>query len=377
MDLKALLEKRASLKTQMAELLETAKNETRTMNEDEIKKFDELETEIRGLDATIERIEKANKIESREIQDEDLTVEERESKLFVDYIRATLENRENVNMTTGDNGVIIPVTIAQKIITKAYEMSNLLAKATKYNTKGKVTIPVYDDSSNKINMAYADEFTELEASIGKFKSVELGNYLAGALALISKSLVANTDIDLETVVINLMAQAIARFMEKECLYGTDNKVAGLRGVTQTITTATAVAITADELIKLKNQIKKGFRTNANWIMSNETLTAIELLKDNNGKFMFREDMTGEYSGYLLGYPVEVSDNMQEIGAGKTVIYFGDYSGLALKQRDDALELQVLREKYATQHAIGVNSWIEFDAKVEDTQKIAKLVMASA
>ena len=127
--------------------------------------------------------------------------------------------------------------------------------------------------------------------------------------------------------------------------------------------------------KLKNKVKKAFRKGAKWIMSNDTLTAIELLKDGEDRFIFREDMSGEFDGYLLGYPVEVSDNMPEIESKANVIYFGDYSGLALKQRDDALELTVLREKFATQHAIGINAWVEFDAKVENAQKIAKLTMA--
>ena len=121
--------------------------------------------------------------------------------------------------------------------------------------------------------------------------------------------------------------------------------------------------------------EKRFRKGAKWIMSNDTLTAIELLKDGNDRLLFHDDMSGEYDGILLGYPVEVSDNMPEIATGKTVIYFGDYSGLALKQRDDALQLRVLREKFADQHAIGVVAWLEFDAKVENAQKIAKLTMA--
>ena len=37
-------------------------------------------------------------------------------------------------------------------------------------------------------------------------------------------------------------------------------------------------------------------------------------------------------------------------------------------------MEVLREKYATQHAIGVCAWLEFDATVENKQKIAKLTM---
>lgn len=303
-------------------------------------------------------------------------IEIRESKQFCDYIRGVLENRAEANLASGANGAIIPKTIAKKIITKAYDMSSILSGATKYNTKGDLAIPVYGaDGATDITMAYADEFTELESKVGKFTSVNLGNFLAGALVKVSKSLVANTDIDLENKIVNLMAETVARFMEKECLIGTDGKVAGLSGVKLSVASASATAITADELIKLKNKVKKAFRKNAKWIMSNDTLTAIELLKDGDDRFIFREDLSGEFDGYVLGYPVEVSDNMPEIATGADVIYFGDYSGLALKQRDDALELQVLRERFATQHAIGINAWVEFDAKVENEQKIAKLTMA--
>jgi HK97 family phage major capsid protein len=164
-------------------------------------------------------------------------------------------------------------------------------------------------------------------------------------------------------------------MEHECLIGTEGKVEGLRGVTLSVPAASASVITADELVKLKNKVKKGFRKGAKWIMSNDTLTAIETLKDGDDRLVFHNDMSGEFDGYLLGYPVEVSDNMPNIASKAAVIYFGNFSGLALKQRDDALELNVLREKFATQHAVGINAWVEFDAKVENAQKIAKLTMA--
>ena len=50
-------------------------------------------------------------------------------------------------------------------------------------------------------------------------------------------------------------------------------------------------------------------------------------------------------------------------------------GLATKFAED-MNIQVLREKFADEHADGVVGWFEFDAKVEDAQKIAKLVMKS-
>lgn len=370
MNRKALEEKRVDLQAQMSSILETAKAEKRALTSAEENEFTKCETEIKNIDKTIEREDK--NMNTKETRSE---VEIRESKQFVDFVRGVLENRADVNLTQGNNGAIVPKTIAKKVIMKAYDICSILGDATKYNTKGTLSIPVYNEGDDGIAMAYADEFTELESKAGNFTSIDLGNFLAGALCKLSKSLIANTDIDLENKVIEIMSQAVARFMEHECLIGTTGKVTGLQGVTLGITAGSATAITADDLIKLKNSVKKGFRKGAKWIMSNDTLTAIELLKDGEDRFLFRDDMSGEFDGYVLGYPVEVSDNMPEIATGKTVIYFGDFSGLALKQRDDALEMLVLREKYATQHAIGINAWLEFDAKVENAQKIAKLTMA--
>lgn len=371
MNLKALEEKRVDLQTQMSDIIDNAKTEKRSLTAEEESEFTKIENEIREIDETIEREEKKMSVNT-----ENREIEQRESKQFVDYIRGVIENRADGNFTTGSNGAIIPKTIAKKVIMKAYEMSSILQGATKYNTKGQLSIPVYNEGDDGIAMAYHDEFVELESKSGNFASIDLGNYLAGALCRISKSLVKNTDIDLEKTVINIMAEAISRFQERELLKGTDGKVEGLRGVELQHTCASASVITAEDLIRVKNKVKKQFRKGAKWIMSNDTLTAIELLTDKDGRFIFREDLNGEFDGYVLGYPVDVTDNMDDIGSGKNVAFFGDYSGLALKQRDDALEMEVLREKYATQHCIGVDAWLEFDAKVEHKQKIAKLTMGA-
>ena len=46
-------------------------------------------------------------------------------------------------------------------------------------------------------------------------------------------------------------------------------------------------------------------------------------------------------------------------------------GLATKFSEE-INIEVLRERYADEHAIGVIGWLEFDAKVIDEQQIAKL-----
>ena len=64
--------------------------------------------------------------------------------------------------------------------------------------------------------------------------------------------------------------------------------------------------------------------------------------------------------------------MPEIGAGNTAIYYGNMKGLATKFNEE-VSVQVLREKFADEHAVGVIGWFEFDSKVQDAQQIAKLV----
>ena len=61
---------------------------------------------------------------------------------------------------------------------------------------------------------------------------------------------------------------------------------------------------------------------------------------------------------------------------KNVIYYGDMSGLAVKFSEE-LNVEVLRERFADEHAIGVIGWVELDAKVADQQKIAVLKMAAS
>jgi HK97 family phage major capsid protein len=110
-------------------------------------------------------------------------------------------------------------------------------------------------------------------------------------------------------------------------------------------------------------------------MSPATRTALRTLKSSTGYYLLNDDISSPFGTTLLGKPVYVSDNMPDMAAGKTAIYYGDMRGLATKFNED-INIEVLREKYATMHAVGVVGWLEFDAKVEDAQKIAKLVMAA-
>lgn len=106
-------------------------------------------------------------------------------------------------------------------------------------------------------------------------------------------------------------------------------------------------------------------------MTSNTFTALKQLKDGDNRPLIQPDVTAEFPFRLLGKPVHLSDNMDEIGGNKLAILYGDYSGLSVNFRED-IGIEILREAYHAQHAIGIDAWFEFDSKVTDEQKLAVL-----
>ena len=158
MNEKELLEKKQDLKDSMEAILNTAKAENRVMNETEVAKFDELEKSIKDIDATLERAEKLNKMEKKEVKVEDkLTQEEKDIKAFATFIRNKVNGvvENDSNLTKSDNGAVIPKTIAKKIVDKVAEISPLYASATKYDGKGTLAIPKYDDTTDDVTVGYS------------------------------------------------------------------------------------------------------------------------------------------------------------------------------------------------------------------------------
>lgn len=304
------------------------------------------------------------------------TQEQQDTRAFENFIRGRVMHERAGELKKTDNGAVIPTTIAQQIIKKVYDVSPILEKSQKYNVKGKLQIPYYDTASGGITVAYAEEFTPLTSSNGQFKNITLDGFLAGALSKISNSLINNSQFDIVSFVVNQMGEDIARFIERELLLGTDDKVEGLSTLTNSVTAAAQTAITSDEVVKLKDSIKDVYQNNAIWIMSPATRTALRLLKGTDGHYLLQDDITSPFGTVLLGKPVYVSDSMPNMENGATAIYYGDMSGLATKFSEN-ITTQVLREKYVDEHATGVISWFEFDSKVQDAQKLAKLVMADA
>lgn len=406
--MKELIEKKNDLITRAESIVNTAKSEKRELTEAEATELTELRDNVKkitrdlglmddvdkiGLEKVKEEKEKEGEAEMKKVEaNNERSIEIRERNEFENYIRGfTVHERDGdpptpVNLgkdsydpthpAGGAGGKLIPTTIVQYIIRKVYDICPILERSQKFNVRGKLDIPKYPADNNNITVAYQEEFSPLVSSSGSFNTVTLDGFLAGCLTKVSRSLINNLQFDIVGFVVREMAYAITRWIEGELLNGTSGKITGLSDLTNGITAAAQNAITADEVVKLHDKIKDQFQRNAIWIMSPATRTALRLLKSSTGYYLLNDDISTPFGTSLLGKPVYVSDNMHEIAAGNTAIYYGDMMGLATKFNEN-MNIEVLRERYADEHAYGVIGWLEFDAKVIDEQQIAKLTMASA
>ena len=397
--LKQLKEKQRSLITRADEILAEAKTQNRELTDAEAQELAEIRDNVKFIKDRIELIGDVEGLDrecgdgkattapvaAEEKKEEDKEIAKREERSFEAFIRgAAMQIRDDASaspLTKTANGAIVPKTIAKRVIRKLYDICPILERSTKYNVKGNLAIPYYDEKETAITVAFQDEFEELVAASGKFTSITLSDYLIGALAKISVQLINNVDFPIVDYVVDAMAYSMKRFFENVLLNGVSGKVAGLggngtdAGVTLSVTAGAATAVTADELITLQGTVKDMFQENAIWIMNPKTRDAVRKLKDNMNRYLLQDDISLPFGKSLLGKPIYVSDNMPEMAAGKAAIYYGDMSGLATKFSED-LWMDVLRERFITQGAYGVIARADFDAKVENAQKIAKLVMSS-
>lgn len=381
MSIKKLEEKRNALQSTAQKILDTAKAEGRAVTAEEKTEFDNCINGIAEIDDTIAMEERINGIQPLAIGGTPanagaLDMAKEDVKNFATFIRNSVAGVPAVenSFKKGDNGVLVPSTIAQKIIAKVKEISPLYSLATRYTLKGKLIIPVVDNSEDDVTVAYAEEFAEIPAHANKFKSVELSSFMFAAIAKVSKTLINNTDFDLVTWVVNYMAQKIAEFLEAELLCGTEGKTKGIYGSydeeNMSVTLAAAGKITSDELIDLQDLVPDVYQANACWIMSRKTKNAVRKLKTIEGEYLLQRDFSKDGGWILLGKPVHISENADELGvAGNRPIVYGDMSGLAVKEVKE-YEIEILRERYADINAVGVKCYGEIDAVVENTQKIA-------
>jgi HK97 family phage major capsid protein len=382
---KALVEQRNDLVTEMEGIVAKAKEETRAFSDEESSRFEIIKAEITKIDKTLKAEEESRSfapvvtIKKPETAEEKRALEiQKEERAFVELIRNYNESR--ANLTAGAQGVVIPLSIANRIIDTVKNMSPILSKVTIWDVSGDLIIPSYDYTQH-VPSGYYTELATIAGQAANFSSIKLGNTILVSLALISRSLINRTDIDVVPFVVSEIAKALAYKLETELLNNANSsvgsgatKLGGLANASLSLTAATAGAIDSSELVKLQIKVPQVYQQNCAWIMHPNTLAYVQSLKATTGQFLMGNTLSEDGIYRILGKPVYVSDQMPQMGAGNAEIFYGDFSGLHMKMAQ-GVQIQVYNERYVDQYAVGILGVVECDSAIIEPTKIAKFIGA--
>ncbi len=72
------------------------------------------------------------------------------------------------------------------------------------------------------------------------------------------------------------------------------------------------------------QLKKGYRSNARWLMNKAIAGELMLFKDGDGNYVWQQSVLEGQPDKMMGYPVSESEEMQDKAANAFPVAFGDF-----------------------------------------------------
>lgn len=117
------------------------------------------------------------------------------------------------------------------------------------------------------------------------------------------------------------------------------------GSLQAVETAAASLVDFDDLKNLKASLRAKYRQGASWVMNDATANVLSKLKDNTGDYIWSDSVASGEPDTLFGYPVEIDENMPDIGAGAYPVLFGNFNrGYYIARR---MGVRLLRDPFTS------------------------------
>lgn len=154
---------------------------------------------------------------------------------------------------------------------------------------------------------------------------------------------------------------------------TDDKTRAF-GTLQHILSGAAGGVTADAIIKLVYTLRKVHRTGAKFMMNNNSLFQVRILKDSEGNYLWRPGLELDQPSTLAGYGVAENEQMPDVAADAKAIAFGNFKrGYTIVDR---IGTRILRDPYTNKPYVGFYTTKRTGGMLADSQAI-KLMQIGA
>lgn len=261
-----------------------------------------------------------------------------------------------------NGGYLVPEEYDSRLIDTMSEENIIRKLGHTITTSGEHKINI---AGTKPAAAWIDEGGSLTFGDATFSQINLDAHKLHVAVKVTEELLYDNAFGLDSYLIDQFAKALSNAEEDAFLNGDGiGKPLGIfadkGGGEVAITTASATAITADEVINLVYSLKRPYRKNAKFIMNDQTIAVLRKLKDSNGAYLWQPSLQAGEPDRLFGYEVYTSPYVPTIAAGNRI------SGKELQQElinhasrkedyndiaDEIFQLREMKQKNFTDTAV--------------------------
>lgn len=380
----SLREKRAKLWNDTKAFLDSHRDGDGMVSAEDNATYEKMEADVVALGKEIERLERQAAID-RELDQPTAsplvsapiarTPEQKAGRASVEYKKAfwnQMRGRSSYKIRNAlqvgelsEGGYTVPDEFDKQLI-EGLEDENIMRGLVHIirTGSGEHKIPIVASHGTG---SWVEEEQQIPESDDAFSQVTLTAHKFATMIRISRELLNDSAFDLAAYISHEFVRRAGAAEEQAILTGDgSHKPIGLLhdtlGAQVGVTTASATAITADELIDMQHSLKSGYRRKAVWIMNDATISAIRKLKDGQGQYIWQPGIKEGAPDMLFNQRVLMSNYMPLIATGNKVILYGDFSYYWLAEREGRT-LERLNELYAVTDQVGFKMTERLDGRL--------------
>lgn len=379
-----LREKRAKVWEDAKKFLDEKRNQDGLLAAVDVEVYEKMEADVVNLGKEIDRLERQQSMDLEFSKPLNTPITEKPAGLpeaktgrgsdeyaasFWNAMRNKSLSFEITNAlqigSDSEGGYLVPDEFERTLV-EGLEEENIFRTMAKViaTSSGDRKIPVV---ATKGSASWIEEEGAAPESDDSFGQVSISAYKLGTLLKVSEELLNDSVFNLEAYIAKEFARRIGAKEEEAFFIGDGiGKPTGIfnttGGAQDGITTASATAITVDEIMDLFYSLKSPYRKNATFILNDATVKAIRKLKDGNGNYIWQPSITAGTPDSILNSPVKTSAYVPNIAAGAKTIAFGDFSYYWVADRQGR-SFKRLNELYATTGQVGFMATQRVDGKL--------------
>lgn len=272
--------------------------------------------------------EEINKMQNYIARPENINIDNiEEKKSFSNYIRKGVQDNLITKSFSGgdeDGGVMIAPTLSNQIISMINQRSMMrqIASVERISTR---SLDIIFEDGDFASGWVSETGARNETDTPKLKRISINAHEIYAQPKATQSLVDDSEINVENWLSERIVDSFVKLENEAFIKGDgENKPKGFLTNEKIDKIESGTSVSPESLLGLINSLDEGYLANASFVMNRKTLSSIQGLKDDTGRFIWNQSLSDPLQQTIFGIPVFISSHMPDVAADALSIALGDF-----------------------------------------------------